>query len=558
MSSLANVEKLRQVVTRLFTGTTHEVLSELFQNSQRAGASRVDIECTETGFTYTDNGEGITSLEGFRKLLAIAESDWDEQTIANQHPMGLGIQSLLCLPNAQTVTFHSGDLSITIDTKRWWADLEYAEKWEQLVEVVDPIKGFKITATGTFNIAEPFNKPLWSNHLTPAQGYEQFLQIWLNGELIDTTVPQRILPTTLIKTEYQGAKLIIGGKKETEIFSNAHLTVNWYGQLIQQEVQQPIGFYLEVQQGQPVTPMAPARRGIIKDEKWQALTAFVKEQVIQYFASGKGNNQPKLLLEVLRHLTAEERNRIPYTVASQWDTENHACNTDDWDETLPLKVVPKASLLCVNSIITIPEENDDRGALTQYDYPVGISTFVPLITEHYGTPFKSPSDGTFHNHLIPQKFLWWKPGAPITVNTNTTFCEGGHWGLSDSSAVEPTAWHPVGQAPVLAVAETSNWDCTDPTFFVANVTPETFYKEYAWAGFDPNNDDYTHDHIYAEYDATIEREYLRIIKAVPKNFKLSDLEPFTPSGIKVTNIQLGDNQIIVTFSNQETITIPQK
>src|SRR5207248_8867744 len=87
---------LLQVTKRLFHNRIDEVVAELFQNSQRSGSTTVDITTTENGFTIQDNGHGLLNgIDGFHTLLKLAESNFDNETIEDQDPMGLGIVSLL-------------------------------------------------------------------------------------------------------------------------------------------------------------------------------------------------------------------------------------------------------------------------------------------------------------------------------------------------------------------------------------------------------------------------------------------------------------------------------
>lgn len=77
---LVNPHKIRSSIKRLFAGKVTEILSELLQNSQRAGANQVDITTAvdKTSFTYRDNGCGLQGVEGFYKILSLGDSGFDE------------------------------------------------------------------------------------------------------------------------------------------------------------------------------------------------------------------------------------------------------------------------------------------------------------------------------------------------------------------------------------------------------------------------------------------------------------------------------------------------
>lgn len=119
LSELINADRVRSSVRRLFQNYIAECLSELFQNSQRARASRVEITTSEDSFTYRDDGHGLLGgVEGFHTLLKIAESHFDNDTITDQDPMGLGIHALLVHDQIERVPFASGGYRLTLETKR--------------------------------------------------------------------------------------------------------------------------------------------------------------------------------------------------------------------------------------------------------------------------------------------------------------------------------------------------------------------------------------------------------------------------------------------------------
>ncbi len=146
LSTLVNADRVRSSIRRLFTGEIIEVLGELLQNSQRARSSDVIITTDEAGFTYTDNGHGLLGgPAGFHTLLKIAESEFDNPTIDDQDPMGLGIHALLAHEHVSAVRFESGAQALTIDTARWWADQAYYSTWFERLETIEtPVGGLRV------------------------------------------------------------------------------------------------------------------------------------------------------------------------------------------------------------------------------------------------------------------------------------------------------------------------------------------------------------------------------------------------------------------------------
>src|SRR5690348_7633219 len=123
---------------------------------QRARATRVTLTTHTDGFTYADDGHGLPDgLAGFHTLLKLAESDFDNPTIADQHPMGLGVHSLLAHRQVQAVTFASGARRLTLDPARWWTDPRYYATWFERVEVQDPpVAGLTIHVIAPALVAE--------------------------------------------------------------------------------------------------------------------------------------------------------------------------------------------------------------------------------------------------------------------------------------------------------------------------------------------------------------------------------------------------------------------
>jgi len=86
------------------------VLSEMMQNSRRAKAAQVVFDFTPDTQTLRviDDGCGIDSIE---TLLTVAESGWDAEVMAHDHPFGIGFISALFACRHITVVSKSGCLS---------------------------------------------------------------------------------------------------------------------------------------------------------------------------------------------------------------------------------------------------------------------------------------------------------------------------------------------------------------------------------------------------------------------------------------------------------------
>jgi len=96
-----------------FTNKT-TVLGELMQNARRANATQVVFEfAPETKILrVTDDGCGIDSIE---TLLTVAESGWDADVVAQEHPFGIGFLSALFACSHLTVVSKGGRISVNTD-----------------------------------------------------------------------------------------------------------------------------------------------------------------------------------------------------------------------------------------------------------------------------------------------------------------------------------------------------------------------------------------------------------------------------------------------------------
>lgn len=88
------------------------LVSELLQNGRRAGATsvRVDLDRASRCLVVTDDGCGI---EDFQRLLTLNESGWDEATVRNEHPFGVGFSK--CLYAAERVSVTSRGMRVSFD-----------------------------------------------------------------------------------------------------------------------------------------------------------------------------------------------------------------------------------------------------------------------------------------------------------------------------------------------------------------------------------------------------------------------------------------------------------
>lgn len=109
-----NQERLIHNIRFAFTNST-TVLAELMQNARRAGATYIAFryDADLKTLIVEDDGCGIDNMQN---LLTIAESGWDEETQANEHPYGIGFLSTLY--SAEHVTIESNRQKLAFDVDK--------------------------------------------------------------------------------------------------------------------------------------------------------------------------------------------------------------------------------------------------------------------------------------------------------------------------------------------------------------------------------------------------------------------------------------------------------
>lgn len=80
--------------------TKANFLAEMMQNARRAGASCVSFVTQEDALEITDNGHGVRDMAA---LITVAESDWEQSTMDDEEPFGIGFSSVCFAAKSVTV-----------------------------------------------------------------------------------------------------------------------------------------------------------------------------------------------------------------------------------------------------------------------------------------------------------------------------------------------------------------------------------------------------------------------------------------------------------------------
>jgi hypothetical protein len=523
LSVLINTDRVRSSIRRLFHNSISECISELFQNSQRAKAKKVRITTNEDGFTYEDDGHGLLGgIAGFHTLLKLAESNFDNDTITDQDPMGLGIHSLLAHDQIQRVTFSSGGLQLALETEPWWKEPEYYGRWyEQLQTLTEPISGLKVSVECEPQLVEslrkalePASHPFREN--TPAQGYTGILEITLEGKPVETGLPSWAqIGKPILKTKYKNCPLTIGCSKS---WFNRDSSINWYGQLIKVDFSSSFEFHLEVRRGRPINPLSPSRQGIIKDAAFEALIEFVKDALFNHLfnPSNRDKIEAKWVAGYYRLDPKRAKREAIYIVAARWKAAEDLSSTEDLDlrDDAQLFTYDEAPLL-VEEGVTLLLDHEEKPRTAEK----GLSSFISMVGEAYQL------DHGDRTRLLVGR-LWWKPGQ----NIGEFFREAGEYGITFTEA-KPAQWKPVSALPVFTYNDAANWSVEDVDWTVgcenAQEAKIAFLNDQAWAGFDLEHDEANSDELHDSYEQSVAAVIRKIVgNCVPYRFDLHDVSRF--------------------------------
>lgn len=219
-----NENRLFEAVEKYF-GSLEGAITKALQNACRSCQDQIvageepeiRIAVNENSFEIEDPGHGIPNIS---KALSLAESEWDEAVLKEQHPAGMGLCALLAHSDALEVQSNFGLLRI--DSKRFFRDPEYREELPRLVQDT-PADGCRIRMEGVDGTAI-------SGFLHNNAGWYQHVRITLEGEL---AAPVK---DTFSRFEVIGhvRGLPVWGPKHKMGTDHVSVTTLWFGQLVGQ------------------------------------------------------------------------------------------------------------------------------------------------------------------------------------------------------------------------------------------------------------------------------------------------------------------------------------
>jgi len=578
---LVNPHKIRSSIKRLFTGTVTEILGELLQNSQRAGATEVSVTTDNKGFRYRDNGSGLEGVEGFYKMLSLGDSGFEESVLENQEPMGIGFGSLLAHEEVSKVTITSNGLSLEIDTKKWWDNEAYYSNWEKRLKKTKSSAKFNVEVKCEAKVTEEVKKALpsevrrieyWIDKIKkfPAIGYKNILEIKLNNIQVETgSLDKNLEGNEIISSEWvNGNKLTI---YEPDIYSwNKIQVVNWYGQLIKCQLPNiPFCFVFEVRNGKPLNPKAPVREGFIEDKALASFAQQIEETLFQELCQENTSHATAENIKGLYKLNPERAdNECPYVTAAAYMPYEFGKDKEWEDQKGEEKVFRKEKTpLLINHKVRVVGGQSHYHGMHNSGYYHGVSSFIEQIQDKLGAcPYELTCKSTKTKGI---KYLIWKPGKSINNRAGLDwFYSRGEFCLTEEEPKSGSQWQPSDtewyeiKNDVFAFSEPSNWDIESVDWLIGCNDPIEAVEKLGWAGFDHYNDEAEEEELRLSYEESIDIIILRLSPPPPADAISRELRREILAhlerrlGVK-RNESIG-NIVIILADEEESMTITGK
>lgn len=193
-----NERNLLNNVRHMFT-SSWTMFAELMQNARRAHATKVEFRMDKNATcVVSDNGDGV---KDFQKFIAVAESGWDNQTMIEESPFGMGFLS--CLMACERVEIYSGRQMVSVSLK------EVQDKKAIVVHTVDKtVFGTEIHLVGMDKKLCQTHKDYGSENATPVLRHK--LELFCRGFPIDVLFNGQSLARPDALEALKGEKTDIG------------------------------------------------------------------------------------------------------------------------------------------------------------------------------------------------------------------------------------------------------------------------------------------------------------------------------------------------------------
>lgn len=180
------VSKLKKIYEGKTFSDSLVIITELFQNSQRAKAKDVDIYLNENSLTFKDNGCGCKKVGN---ILRLDYSEWE----STEEGFGIGLWSWLAVNNVSGIEIRSCNWQANLTTKEIFENNNLGVNINFMPEE-ENVKGFEVTIFSDIftNCIEEVKERIISD------GEMQLCNVYLNGDLI----PKKDLHAEVNNMEY--------------------------------------------------------------------------------------------------------------------------------------------------------------------------------------------------------------------------------------------------------------------------------------------------------------------------------------------------------------------
>jgi hypothetical protein len=487
MSTVMNPHALRQTIRRTFDGKLATVLGELFQNAQRSGARGVDLEWRGNVLTVRDDGHGLADVEAFHALVSLGDSHFNNPDVATfQHPMGVGFHSVLALDGVSQVTIASHTLRLTLDPSRWWTERDYYERWQDLLRTVSEVReGITMVIQG---IGDEVTKCLQARD-SPARGYLGILDITLNGEVVDTRLPEDVSSEPLFTFDAEGALVSVFLRED---YVATHVARH-FGQLVTLPSQRdertyqyhPFHVLVDITSSYPFDFKAPVREGVIENERWRTFVAGLEDKLFETLPLIPRDKQVAYL-KALHRLNAHRADGLPYIVIARpalgdiYDWLSYKGRSDE-------RVVP---------VDEAPFLVDHGVYLTSTDKyaSAGVESFLEALSRMGLDPWvveagKAPHVATLH----------WSPGEPFHPSY-PTFTRQGTAKLVQGTQTSDVE---LRESDILFAVVESAYRLDDATIHIGCGEPVKAVQQVGAAAFCSESDDYDADELNDMFEESL-------------------------------------------------------
>jgi hypothetical protein len=613
--TLVNEDRFfRTGVARLFTGSAREFINEVLQNAQRSLSTHIWISFpTPATCVIQDDGHGLVDgPESLKKVLVFSASGFaNPQVEKDQRPLGMGLYSVIANEQVERIIIESyvasrsKTLAFDLDTKRWLTDDRYRGSWRRRVRLrgaQEGDHGFRLTIIGTESLINDIRACLldtaairiqqnlggmdaeWlQNKMSPACGYEDLLEVFVDGEPLDLRLPNDITRKNMqVRGTYQGNDVFLSLYPSPVTWRSGHmrwpgLLCNFFGQVVSHPKNDGWHAYLHVRAGHPVNPKAPTRAGLIEDDALRQFYAWAEDTLFTWVCAQP--SPPIDYVERLYEINLDRANReCPFAVVRPWKplpsdyvfdsyTNYVAMSNPAGDlsgqheesDRLGLKQLvrkedlPTLLFLAGHVVCHLPGDHpaqpwedawdsyyeDEDGKTSEAIFEIGMNSLLRATgLEAYravcGVPLKMT------------KTLHWRPGKMIDRYYTL---KPGDWGIKPTCGQEglpEIVWHPLSldTGPVFVAERDNSDDISWVCWIIALAQKEDlipFLQQCGHAAFDPEsgNEDECADVYAASVDRLI-RKYLgnHIARDTTLIGLRETLQPFLPDGYSLQGADL--------------------